>query len=96
MSQPELADELLSRLTPPRPLSADQVARIRASIPERRRAPLRLAIRPLLAALLAITVLAPVTVFGLAVNVVPALIAGNNVELGAQSLFHEHGEIITG
>ena len=32
MSQPDLADELLSRLTPPRPLSAEQIARIRANI----------------------------------------------------------------
>ena len=39
-------------------------------------APLRLAIRPLLVALVAVTVLAPVTMFGLAVNLVPALIVG--------------------
>ena len=37
-------------------------------------APLRLAIRPLLVALLAVTVLAPITMFGLAVNIVPALL----------------------
>jgi len=37
-------------------------------------APLRLAIRPLLVALIAVTVLAPITMFGLAVNLVPALV----------------------
>jgi hypothetical protein len=37
-------------------------------------APLRLVMRPLLVALVAVTVLAPITMFGLAVNVVPALL----------------------